>query len=106
MGIGDGGRVHKGVQRDRQGLPERRWPHTWERRKSAILFAFDVCWALDRAPLCRGGSRSSWSTEGLFVSTHHRSFLLAVLLPACLLVGAFAVVQAQNAGSASRWSDP
>jgi hypothetical protein len=40
------------------------------------------------------------------VSTHHRSFLLAVLLPACLLVGAFAVVQAQNAGSASRWSDP
>src|SRR5687767_1019792 len=46
------------------------------------------------------------STEGLFVSTHHRPFLLAVLLPACLLVGAFAVVQAQNAGSASRWSDP
>ena len=40
------------------------------------------------------------------MSTHHRSFLLAVLLPACLLVGAFAVVQAQNAGSASRWSDP
>src|SRR6185503_17841684 len=34
------------------------------------------------------------------------SFLLAVLLPACLLVGAFAVVQAQTAGSASRWSDP
>jgi hypothetical protein len=29
-----------------------------------------------------------------------------VLLPACLLVGAFAVVQAQTAGSASRWSDP
>ena len=41
------------------------------------------------------------------MSTHHRSFLLAVLLPAFLLVGAFAVVQAQNAGSsASRWSDP
>ena len=40
------------------------------------------------------------------MSTYHRSFLLAVLLPACLLVGAFAVVQAQNAGSASRWSDP
>jgi G8 domain-containing protein len=42
------------------------------------------------------------------VSTHHRSFLLAVLLPACLLVGAFAVVRAQNAGSpaAHRWSDP
>jgi hypothetical protein len=40
------------------------------------------------------------------VSTRHRSYLLAVLLPACLLVSAFAVVQAQNAGSASRWSDP
>src|SRR5215831_16376223 len=41
------------------------------------------------------------------VSTHHRSFLLASL-PAFLLVSAFAVVQAQNAGSpaASRWSDP
>src|SRR5688572_5621205 len=49
---------------------------------------------------------SSSSTEGLFVSTHDRSFLLAVLLPVCLLVGAFPVVQAQNAGSASRWSDP
>src|SRR5262249_19432546 len=62
----------------------------------------------DRAPLCRCGPRSSSSTEGLFVSTHHRSFLLAVLLPACLLVGAFAVVRAQNAGSpaAHRWSDP
>jgi G8 domain-containing protein len=42
------------------------------------------------------------------VSTHHRSFLLAVLVPAFLLVSAFAVVQAQNAGSpvARRWSDP
>jgi cell migration-inducing and hyaluronan-binding protein len=42
------------------------------------------------------------------VSTHHRSFLLALLLPAFLLVSAFAVVQAQNAGSpaAGRWSDP
>jgi cell migration-inducing and hyaluronan-binding protein len=42
------------------------------------------------------------------VSTHHRSFLLASLVPAFLLVSAFAVVQAQNAGSpaASRWSDP
>jgi G8 domain-containing protein len=41
------------------------------------------------------------------VSTHHRSFLLAVLLPLFLLVSAFAVVQAQNVGSpaASRWSD-
>jgi cell migration-inducing and hyaluronan-binding protein len=42
------------------------------------------------------------------VTTQHRSFLLASLLPAFLLVGVFAVVQAQNAGSpaASRWSDP
>jgi len=42
------------------------------------------------------------------VSTQYRSFLLASLLPAVLLVSAFAVVQAQNAGSpaASRWSDP
>ncbi|HEX5132363.1 MAG TPA: G8 domain-containing protein [Candidatus Krumholzibacteria bacterium] len=42
------------------------------------------------------------------MSTHHRSFLLASLLPAFLLVSAFAVVQAQNAGSppAGRWSDP
>ena len=42
------------------------------------------------------------------MSTHHRSFLLASLLPAFLLVSAFAVVQAQNAGSpaARRWSDP
>ena len=42
------------------------------------------------------------------MSTQHRSFLLASLLPAFLLVSAFAVVQAQSAGSpaASRWSDP
>jgi G8 domain-containing protein len=42
------------------------------------------------------------------VSTHYRSFLLALLLPAFLLVSAVAVMQAQNAGSpaASRWSDP
>jgi cell migration-inducing and hyaluronan-binding protein len=42
------------------------------------------------------------------VSTQHRSFLLASLLPAFLLVSVFAVVHAQNAGSpaASRWSDP
>jgi len=42
------------------------------------------------------------------VSTNHRSFLLASLLPAFLLVSAFAVVQAQSAGSpaARRWSDP
>src|SRR5205809_7589911 len=42
------------------------------------------------------------------VSTRHRLFLLALLLPAVLLASASAVVQAQNAGSpaASRWSDP
>src|SRR6266576_3665855 len=42
------------------------------------------------------------------VSKQHRSFLLASLLPAFLLVSVFAVVQAQSAGSpaASRWSDP
>ena len=42
------------------------------------------------------------------MSTKYRSFLLASLLPAFLLASAFAVVQAQNAGSpaASRWSDP
>jgi cell migration-inducing and hyaluronan-binding protein len=42
------------------------------------------------------------------VSRHQRSFLLASLLPAFLVVSTFAVVQAQNAGSpaASRWSDP
>ncbi|HEU4692689.1 MAG TPA: G8 domain-containing protein, partial [Vicinamibacterales bacterium] len=44
------------------------------------------------------------------VSKHHRSFLLASLIPAFLLVSAFAVVQAQQGRSASatqaRWSDP
>src|SRR5688572_11736308 len=44
------------------------------------------------------------------VSKHHRSFLLASLLPAFLLVSVFAVVQAQQGRSASatqaRWSDP
>ena len=44
------------------------------------------------------------------VSKQHRSFLLASLLPAFLLVSVFAVVQAQNAGSPAakptRWSDP
>src|SRR5581483_5190260 len=44
------------------------------------------------------------------VSKHHRSFLLASLLPAFLPVGVFAVVHAQQGRSASaaqtRWSDP
>jgi len=44
------------------------------------------------------------------VSTQHRSFLLASLLPAVLLVSASAVVQAQNAGSPAagptNWSNP
>ena len=38
--------------------------HTWDPRKSATLFGFDVCWATDRAPRCRCGSRSFSSTEG------------------------------------------
>ena len=85
--------------------------HTWGLRKSAILFGFEVCWASDRAPLCRCGSWSSSMTALLgvdSVSKPHRSFLLASLLPAFLLASAFAVVQAQNAGSpaAHRWSDP
>jgi hypothetical protein len=44
------------------------------------------------------------------VSKQHRSFLLASLLPAFLVVGVFAVVQAQEGRSTSarpaRWSDP
>jgi cell migration-inducing and hyaluronan-binding protein len=42
------------------------------------------------------------------MSKKYRSVLLASLVPACLLGGVFAVVQAQNAGSpgATRWSDP
>jgi len=44
------------------------------------------------------------------VSTHHRSFLLAAILPVFLLVAVFAVVQAQEGRSPSakqtRWSDP
>ena len=44
------------------------------------------------------------------VSTQHRVFLLASLLPAFLLGSVFAVVQAQNAGAPAvrqtRWSEP
>jgi hypothetical protein len=44
------------------------------------------------------------------VSKHHRSFFLASLLPAFLLVSAFVAVQAQEgkspAAKAARWSDP
>src|SRR5687768_18478333 len=44
------------------------------------------------------------------VSKRHRSFLLASLLPAFLLVSVFAVVQAQEgrspAARQARWSDP
>ena len=43
------------------------------------------------------------------MSKQHRSFLVASLLPACLLVSVFAVVQAQDgkspAAKAARWSD-
>ena len=37
--------------------------HTWDPRKSATLFGFDVCWAPDRAPLCHCGSQSSSGRE-------------------------------------------
>jgi len=42
------------------------------------------------------------------MSNRNRSLLLSALFPACLLVSVFAVVQAQNAGSArpTNWSDP
>src|SRR5919106_3012472 len=62
------------------------------------------------AMLCRCGSWSSSSTGVDSVSKQHRSFLLASLLPAFLLVSVFAVVQAQDGRSPSatpaRWSDP
>src|SRR5437870_3325514 len=60
--------------------------------------------------LCRCGSWSASSAEVDSVSKRHRSFLLASLLPAFLVVSAFAVVQAQEGRSPSakpaRWSDP
>ena len=44
------------------------------------------------------------------MSKRHRSFLLASLLPAFLVVSAFAVLQAQDgkstAATQARWSDP
>jgi hypothetical protein len=44
------------------------------------------------------------------LSTHHRSFLLALLLPAFLLGSVFAVVHAKDekspAARQTRWSDP
>src|SRR6478672_8364549 len=77
-------------------------------RKSATLFGFGVCGAPDRARRCRWGFWSSSSTEVDSVSTQHRSFILASLVSAVLLLSASAVVQAQNGGSpaARRWSDP
>src|SRR3954463_7024491 len=63
-----------------------------------------------RAMMCRCGSWSASSAEVDSVSKRHRSFLLASLLPAFLVVSAFAVVQAQEGRSPSakpaRWSDP
>src|ERR671923_3100191 len=60
--------------------------------------------------LCRCDSWSSCSTGVDSVSNRHRSFLLASLLPAFLLVSVFAVVHAQEGRSpsakAARWSDP
>src|SRR3954471_2804079 len=60
--------------------------------------------------LCRCGSWSASSAEVDCVSKRHRSFLLASLLPAFLVVSAFAVLQAQEGKSTTakpaRWSDP
>src|SRR5262252_7875257 len=60
--------------------------------------------------LCRSGSWSASSAEVDAVSKRHRSFLLASLLPAFLVVIAFAVVQAQEgrppSAKPARWSDP
>src|SRR5688500_4207524 len=62
-----------------------------------------------RARLCRCGPWSS-SRAGGSVSKRHRSFLLAWLLPAFLLVSVFAVVQAQEgrapAARPTNWSNP
>src|SRR4051812_26173324 len=63
-----------------------------------------------RAMLCRCGSWPASSAEVDSVSTRHRSFLLASLLPAFLVVSAFAVLHAQEgkstAANPARWSDP
>src|SRR5215213_7184289 len=63
-----------------------------------------------RPMLCRCGSWSPSSTGVDSVNKQYRSFLLASLLPAFLLVGLFAVVQAQEgrspAARPARWSDP
>src|SRR5499426_1089399 len=61
--------------------------------------------------LCRRGSGRLLRLRGVdSVSKQHRSFLLASLLPAFLLVSVFAVVQAQEGRSPgakpARWSDP
>src|SRR6202163_2839823 len=63
-----------------------------------------------RAMLCRCRSWSASSAEVDSVSKRHRSFLFASLLPAFLVVSAFAVLQAQEgkstAAKPARWSDP
>src|SRR6476660_4156607 len=63
-----------------------------------------------RAMLCRCRSWSASSAEVDSVSKRHRSFLFASLLPAFLVVSAFAVLQAQEgrspAAKGARWSDP
>src|SRR5687767_15872758 len=57
-------------------------------------------------------SRIGLNSEGkglIAMGARSRSVLLASLVPAVLLGGVFAVVQAQNAGAsakATRWSDP
>jgi cell migration-inducing and hyaluronan-binding protein len=63
-----------------------------------------------RAMPCRCGSWSSSIAGVDSVNKHHRSFFLASLLPAFLIVGASAIVQAQEGRAPSarqtRWSDP
>src|ERR1700704_6674935 len=79
-----------------------------ERLESQVCVNFAV--PDSRAMLCRCGSWSASSAEVDSVSKRHRSFLLASLLPAFLVVSAFAVLQAQEGKSTAarpaRWSDP
>ena len=71
-----------------------------------LMFAGRRIIALSFAAAVLGHFRG-WGIDS--VSKQHRSFLLAALLPAFLLVSAFAVVQAQEgkspAAKAGRWSD-
>jgi cell migration-inducing and hyaluronan-binding protein len=60
-----------------------------------------------RAILCGQVFRFAYNYLGRHaVSRKNRSILLYSLVPAVLLGGVFAVVQAQNAGAPAKWSDP